>query len=147
MKDLGLLNYSLGWEVISISKGYFLSQAKYASDLLSDAGLTDNKIASSPLEVNDKFTSTDGSPLTNTTLYRQLVGSPVDLTVTRPDIAHAVHLVSQFMAARRTNHYAAVFRIFHYIKGTLFQGLHFPFDSSLELKAYSDFDWARDPTD
>lgn len=147
MKDLGLLNYFLGLEVTSNSKGYFLSQAKYASDLVSRAGLTDNKIASSPLEVNAKFSLTDGSPLPDATLYRQLVGSLVYLTVTRPDIAHAVHVVSQFLAAPRTTHYAAVLRILRYVKGTIFQGLHFPFNSPLELKAYSDSDWAGDPTD
>ena len=73
MKDLGLLNHFLGLEVTSNSKGYFLSQAKYTSDLLSRARLTDNKIASSPLEANAKFTSTVGSPLTDATLYHQLV--------------------------------------------------------------------------
>lgn len=147
MKDLGKLNYFLGLEVTSNSQGYFLSQAKYASDLISRAGLTDNKVASSPLEVNAKFSPTDGTPLTDATLYRQLVGSLVYLTVTRPDLAYAVHLVSQFMAAPRTHHYAAVLRILRFVKGTLFQGLYFPFNSSLELKAFSDSDWGGDLTD
>jgi len=48
MKELGLLNYFLELEVTFNSKGYFLSQAKYASDLLSHVGLINNKIASSP---------------------------------------------------------------------------------------------------
>jgi len=90
MKDLGLLNYFLGLEITSNSKAYSLSQAKYGSDLFSRDGLTDNKIASSPLEVNAKLSPTDGSPLSDATLYRQ-----------RPDIAHAVHVVGQFLAAPR----------------------------------------------
>jgi hypothetical protein len=44
MKDLGFLSYFLGLEVSSDSDGYYLSQAKYAYDLLSRAGLTDCKI-------------------------------------------------------------------------------------------------------
>jgi len=40
-----------------------------------------------------------------------------------------------------------VLRILRYAKGTLFQGLYFPYSSSLKLKAYSDSDWAGDPTD
>uniref|UniRef100_A0A2N9GT15 Uncharacterized protein n=1 Tax=Fagus sylvatica TaxID=28930 RepID=A0A2N9GT15_FAGSY len=44
MKDLGHLSYFLGLEVSSDSTGYYLSQAKYASDLLSRAGLTDTKV-------------------------------------------------------------------------------------------------------
>ncbi|KAA8550319.1 hypothetical protein F0562_002003 [Nyssa sinensis] len=69
------------------------------------------------------------------------------LTVTRPDISYAVHLVSQFMSAPRSTHYAAVLRILRYVKGTLFHGLHFSSCSSLELHSYSDADWAGDPTD
>uniref|UniRef100_A0A2N9IF95 Reverse transcriptase Ty1/copia-type domain-containing protein n=1 Tax=Fagus sylvatica TaxID=28930 RepID=A0A2N9IF95_FAGSY len=129
------------------SDGYYLSQAKYASDLLSKAGLTDSKTVSTPLELNVKLNTTDGEPLSDATLYRQLVGSLIYLTVTRPDLAYAVHLVSQFMSAPRSTHYAAVLRILRYIKGTLFHGLHFSAQSSLELRAYADADWAGDPTD
>uniref|UniRef100_A0A2N9IWM2 Integrase catalytic domain-containing protein n=1 Tax=Fagus sylvatica TaxID=28930 RepID=A0A2N9IWM2_FAGSY len=147
MKDLGTLSYFLGLEVTSSSDGYYLSQAKYASDLLSKAGLTDSKTVSTPLELNVKLNTTDGEPLSDATLYRQLVGSLIYLTVTRPDLAYAVHLVSQFMSAPRSTHYAAVLRILRYIKGTLFHGLHFSAQSSLELRAYADADWAGDPTD
>ena len=147
MKDLGTLSYFLGLEVTSSSDGYYLSQAKYASDLLSKVGLTDSKTVSTPLELNVKLNTTDGEPLSDATLYRQLVGSLIYLTVTRPDLAYAVHLVSQFMSAPRSTHYAAVLRILRYIKGTLFHGLHFSAQSSLELRAYADADWAGDPTD
>ncbi|KAF2322389.1 hypothetical protein GH714_013189 [Hevea brasiliensis] len=69
-----------------------ISQAKYASDLLSRAGITDSKTVSTPLELNCKLTPLDGTPLDDPTLYRQLVGSLAYLTVTRPDISYAVHL-------------------------------------------------------
>uniref|UniRef100_A0A2N9IJC8 Integrase catalytic domain-containing protein n=1 Tax=Fagus sylvatica TaxID=28930 RepID=A0A2N9IJC8_FAGSY len=147
MKDLDTLSYFLGFEVTSSSDGYYLSQAKYASDLLSKAGLTDSKTVSTPLELNVKLNTTDGEPLSDATLYQQLVGSLIYLTVTRPDLAYAVHLVSQFMSAPRSTHYAAVLRILRYIKRTLFHGLHFSAQSSLELPAYADADWAGDPTD
>jgi hypothetical protein len=147
MKNLGSLSYFLGLEVSQDSTGYYLSQAKYASDLLSQAGITDSKTVSTPLELNVKLTPLDGTPLKDPTLYRRLVGSLVYLTVTRPDIAYAVHLVSQFMAAPRTVHFAVVLRILRYVKGTLFHGLHFSAHSSLILTGYSDADWAGDPTD
>uniref|UniRef100_A0A2N9J2S0 Reverse transcriptase Ty1/copia-type domain-containing protein n=1 Tax=Fagus sylvatica TaxID=28930 RepID=A0A2N9J2S0_FAGSY len=147
MKDLGHLSYFLGLEVSSDSTGYYLSQAKYASDLLSHAGLTDTKVVSTPLEMNARLTPLDDTPLSDATLYRQLVGSLVYLTVTRPDIAHAVHLVSQFLSAPHSTHYAAVIHILRYIKGTMFHGLHFSAHSTLDLCAYSDADWAGDPTD
>ena len=81
------------------------------------------------------------------TLYRQLVSSLVYLTITLPDISYAVHQVSQFMSAPRSTHYVAVLRILRYLKGTLFHGLHFFAQSPLILRAYSNADWAGDPTD
>ncbi|GKU95198.1 hypothetical protein SLEP1_g8589 [Rubroshorea leprosula] len=96
---------------------------------------------------NVKLTPMDDSPLSNPTRYRQLVGSLVYLTTTRPDMAYAVHIVSQFMAAPRSTHYATVLRIIHCVKGTLFHGLHFSANSSPVLRAYSDADWASDPSD
>ena len=51
------------------------------------------------------------------------------------------------MAAPRSPHYDVVLRILRYLKCTIFDGLHFPSHFSLTLQAYSDVDWARDPTD
>ena len=99
------------------------------------------------MDTNVKLTPFDGTPLPDPTLYRQLVGSLIYLTVTRPDIAYAVHIVSQFMSAPRTAHFTAVLRILRYVKGTLLHGLHFSAHSSLILSGYSDVDWAGDPID
>ncbi|TYK28414.1 putative mitochondrial protein [Cucumis melo var. makuwa] len=147
MKDLGSLNYFLGLEVSRRSDGYLLSQAKYASDLLARSGITDSNTASTPLDPNVHLIPYDGVPLEDVSLYRQLVGSLIYLTVTRPDIAYAIHIVSQFMAAPRTIHFIVVLRILCYVKGTLGHGLQFSSQSSLVLSGYSDADWAGDPTD
>ncbi|KAI3664859.1 hypothetical protein L6452_43468 [Arctium lappa] len=147
MKDLGSLHYFLGLEVLSDPSGIYLCQAKYTSDLLSKAGIIDNKTASTPLEHNLHLASNVGPPLHDPTLYRQLVGSLVYLTVTRPDIAYAVHTVSQFMSAPCSDHYAVVLRILRYLKGTMFHGLHFKSTSSLTLRGFSDADWDSDMTD
>ncbi|GLT39437.1 hypothetical protein SLA2020_136260 [Shorea laevis] len=50
------------------------------------------------------------------------------------------------MTAPRSTHYVAVLCIICYVKGTLFHGLHFFANSSLVLHAYSDADWAGDPS-
>ena len=50
------------------------------------------------------------------------------------------------MAAPRSTHFSAVLRILRYLKGTLFHGLYFSFQSPLQLHAYTDADWAGDPT-
>ncbi|XP_016168500.1 uncharacterized protein LOC107611046 [Arachis ipaensis] len=86
----------------------------------------------------------DGTALDNPTLYRQLVGGLVYLTVTRPEIAYLVHVVSHFLLAPHTTHYAVILWI---LIGTIFQGLYFFTQSSSILQAHADADWAGDPTD
>jgi hypothetical protein len=146
MKDFGTLSYFLGLEISSSSDGFYLAQAKYISDLLFWANLTNCKTVDTPTELNVCLNLQDGEPLCDPTLYRHLVGSLVYLTVARPDISYVVHQVSQFMAAPRSPHFSAVLRILHYLKGKLFHRLHFSSQSPLELHAYTDADWAGDPT-
>ena len=97
--------------------------------------------------MNARLSHLDGTPFSDATIYCQLVSSLVYLNVTRPNMAHAIHLVSQFLAAPYSTHYVAVIHILRYIKGTMFHGLHFSAHSTLDLCAYSDADWAGDPTD
>jgi hypothetical protein len=82
MKDLGHLSYFLGLEITSSNDGFYLTQAKYTSDLLSQAGLTGHKIVDTPIELNARLTPSSRESLPDLTLYRQLVGSLVYLTVT-----------------------------------------------------------------
>ncbi|XP_016177851.1 uncharacterized protein LOC107620156 [Arachis ipaensis] len=105
--------------------GIYLSQAKYASDLLARAEISNSRTESTLLEPNVRFFPIDGTILDNPTLYRQLVRGLVYLVVTRPDIAYPIYVFSQFLSAPRTTYYAAILRILRYIKDTLFHGLHF----------------------
>ncbi|XP_028126455.1 uncharacterized protein LOC114323165 [Camellia sinensis] len=137
MKDLGLLNYFLGLEISQDSSGYFLAQAKYTSDLLAHTGLTNYKTITIPVDPQARLTPLDSSILSDVILYRQLVGSFVYLIVTHPDISYTIHIVSQFMASRRCPHYDALIHILHYLKGTLFHGLHYSAHKKQTLVARS----------
>jgi hypothetical protein len=94
MKDLGPLSYFLVIEISSSSDSYYLTQAKYISDLLSWANLIDSRIVDTPTELNTCLTPHDGEPLRDFILYQHLVDSLVYLTVTRPDMSYVVHQVS-----------------------------------------------------
>ena len=99
MKDLGHLSYFLSLEITHSTDELYITQAKYASELLSRAALTDSKTVDTPVELNAHLTSFGGKPLSNLSLYRCLVGSLVYLTVTYLDISYAVHQVSQYLFA------------------------------------------------
>ncbi|XP_065638062.1 uncharacterized mitochondrial protein AtMg00810-like [Quercus suber] len=148
MKDLGHLSYFLGLEITRSTDGLYITQAKYAFDLLSRAGLTDSKTVDIPVELNAHLTPLrGGKPLSNPSLYKRLVDILVYLIITRLDISYAVHQVSQYLSALRSTHYAIVLRILQYWKGTLFHGLFYSAQSPLVFRAFSDADWAGDPTD
>jgi hypothetical protein len=145
MTDLGFLTYFLGIEVSYSNRGYILSQTKFASDIIIRSGLSDDKVVDTPETVGMKMRADDGVPLDNPTPFRQLVGSLMYLSITRPDIAHAVHIASQFQHAPTSAHMSAVMRIIKYIRSTINKGVFLSSSSSLDLIAYSDADWGGDP--
>ncbi|EOY13638.1 Cysteine-rich RLK (RECEPTOR-like protein kinase) 8, putative [Theobroma cacao] len=127
-KDLGFLKYFLGVEVTRSKKGIFLSQRKYVLDLLTEIGKLGAKPCNAPMTPNLQLTKEDGELFEDPEKYRMLVGNLNYLTVTRPDIAYSVNVVSQFMFAPTINHWAAFEQILCYLNGAprcdLFYGNH-----------------------
>ena len=69
MKDFGELKYFLGIEVSKLNKGIFLSQRKYALDLLNEAGMTACRPTSTPMEENLKLHGDSNQVHTNKEYY------------------------------------------------------------------------------
>lgn len=146
MKDLGDLHYFLGIESLQSHKGLFLSHTKYITDLLHRFHLHTVKPIRTQLASRATLSLSDGELLSDSTEYRSMVGALQYLTLTRPDITYAVHLVSQFMHAPRTTHLFSVKRIFRYLQGTRDHGLWLqPSAKPICVLAYSDADWAGCP--
>jgi histone deacetylase 1/2 len=144
LSDLGPLHYYLGIQVQRTSQGFFLSQSKYATDLLHKANMINCKPVSTPV-AGAKLSKAQGSLLADPTPYRQLVGSLQYLTITRPDLSFAVNSVCQFLSHPTTTHMQAVKRILRYVAGTIHHGLRFQPSSDKSLIAFSDSDWAGCP--
>ena len=136
----------LGLQVSQLHHGLFLSQSKYIHDLLCKTEMHNAKACSTPCLPYQRLSKDDGVPFDSPTLYRSIVGALQYLTFTRPDISFAVHQVCQFMQLPMVSHFLAVKRILRYLKGTATYGLSYHRDS-LDLKAFSDVDWAGDPND
>ncbi|CAM8940816.1 unnamed protein product [Rhodiola kirilowii] len=144
IKDLGSLSYFLGLEASTTHDGLFLSQLKYARDILTRAQLLDSKPVHTSMVVS-QYLTVDGSPFSDPTLYRSLIGAIQYLTITRPNFAHVVNSVSQFMHAPTIDHFRVVKRILRYVKGTINFGLTFRSTVPADLVAYSDADWVGCP--
>ncbi|VVA35907.1 PREDICTED: Retrovirus-related Pol poly from transposon, partial [Prunus dulcis] len=89
MTDLGLLHFFLGIEVKQNENGIYISQKKYAKELLKRFRLVNAKSIATPMEVGVKIGKNDGSTMVNQTLFRSLVGGLLYLTTTRPDLTYA----------------------------------------------------------
>jgi hypothetical protein len=142
LKDLGNLKYFLGIEVARSKKGIFLSQRKYALEILEDTGFLGAKPSTFPMEQNLALTKNDGDLIADPLSYRRLVGKLIYLTITRPDLAYAVQVLSQFMDKPCTSHLDAAHRVLRYIKQSPGQGILLSATSNIQLHAFCDADWA-----
>nr|CAD1837447.1 unnamed protein product [Ananas comosus var. bracteatus] len=104
-KDLGMLKYFLGIEVTRCKRGIFLSQRKYVLDLLAETEKLGAKPCSAPMAPNLQLTANDDELFEDPERYRRLVGKLNYLTVTRPDIAYSVSMLSQFMSSPTVTHW------------------------------------------
>ena len=140
MKNLGGLKYFLGIEVIRSNKGIFLSQRKYILDLLSEVGLLKCKPVDTPIIQNHKLGIYPDQKSTDKRRYQRLVGKLIYLSHTRPDIAYAVSVVSQFLHCPSEDHMEAVTRILKYVKSSPGKGLMFTKHNHLKVDGYTDAD-------
>ncbi|GKA51091.1 ribonuclease H-like domain-containing protein [Tanacetum coccineum] len=144
MTDLGPLNYFLGISATRTTSGIFLSQKKYATEILEQAQMLNCNPCRTPVDTEKKL-GPEGSPVTDPTLYRSLAGSLQYLTFTRPDLSYAVQQLCLYMHDPREPHLNAMKRVLRYLRGTTDFGLQLFRSPTSQLIAYSDADWAGCP--
>ncbi|GJX89658.1 ribonuclease H-like domain-containing protein [Tanacetum coccineum] len=114
MTDLGALNYFVRILVTRDSTGMFLSQKKYALELLGRAHMASCNPTRAPVNTESKLGS-DGDLIFDPTLYRSLVGGLQYLAFTRPDISYVVQQVCLHMHDPREPHFAALKGVLRYL--------------------------------
>ncbi|GKE57899.1 ribonuclease H-like domain-containing protein, partial [Tanacetum coccineum] len=92
------------------SSRMFLSQKKYAVEILERTHMVNCNPSRTPIDTESKL-GIDGDPVSHQTLYRSLAGSLQYLTFTRPDISYAVQQVCLYMHDPREPHFLALKRI------------------------------------
>ena len=129
LKDLGSLSYFLGVEVVPNQHDILLSQLRYILDILATTKMTDAKPVLTPIPTSPHLMLKSGTPLSDPTEYRTVVGSLQYLLITRPDLAFAVNKLSQYMHTPTTEHWQFVKRLLRYLCGTVNDGLQLYRDS------------------
>ena len=127
VKDLGTACHFLGMTIERRDDSrYSLTQPKYVDDMLERSEMSNCNPAVTPMLVAQKFSKTVGKPLGADNQYQALVGSLLYLSVnTRPDISHAVGILSRFMSCPTDQHWEAAKHILRYLQGTKHLGLRF----------------------
>ena len=87
------------------------------------------------------------TPPVDATIYRMLVGKLLFLTKTRPDISHAVSVVSRFMQNPQEAHLQAAKHVLRYVRRCPDLGLFFKQREENRLHGYTDADYGQDIDD
>ncbi|GKC91721.1 ribonuclease H-like domain-containing protein, partial [Tanacetum coccineum] len=122
IKDLGKLKYFLGIKVLDTPKGICLNQRTYCLELIDEFGLLVGKPFNLPMQPNISLTSEPGDtdPLVD-------------------------NVTDQFMHNSLKSHLKTALKVIMNLKGSPGKGINVikGSASSIDLKAYSDADWAR----
>ncbi|KAL2249801.1 UNVERIFIED_CONTAM: Retrovirus-related Pol polyprotein from transposon TNT 1-94 [Sesamum indicum] len=150
MKDLGKTRQILGMKITrdKCTGKLWLSQSDYIEKVLCRFKMKNAKPVRMSLENQFKLSNSD-SPQTDSerakmrvTPYASAIGSLMYAMIcTRPDIAHAVGVVSRFMSNPGVMHWEAVKWILRYLRGTKDRALVFG-KGKLTLFGFVDADFA-----
>jgi hypothetical protein len=152
ISDLGEIKYLLGWEIIrdrSFRK-LQIGQTKYCQELLERFNMRDCAPVTTPMDAGQQL-SLEDCPKSSVDReymsqipYRELVGSLMYLMVSsRPDIAHAVGVLSRYIANPGKKHWEAGKRVLKYLQGTKTFKLTYQ-GPELQFHGYCDADFGGD---
>jgi len=121
--------------------GIFISQHKYANEVLERFNMGQCNSVKNSIVPDFKLTKDEGGVQVDSTLYKQMVGSLMYLTATRPDLMFVVSLISRYMEHPTESHLLAAKRILRYVKGTTKFGMFYRKGGHTEFCGYTDSDY------
>ncbi|GKF06079.1 putative ribonuclease H-like domain-containing protein, partial [Tanacetum coccineum] len=112
ISSIGELTFFLGLQVQHKEDGIFISQDKYAVDILKKFDFATVKTASTPMEANKALIKDEEVEDVDVHLYRSMIGSLMYLTASRPDIMFVFCACARFQVTPKSSHLHAGKRIF-----------------------------------
>ena len=133
---IGELTHFLGLQIRQQDSGIFLSQSKYAKNLVKKFGLESTSSVKTPISPNVKLTVDLLGRSVDPSLYRSMIGNLLYLTASRPDISYSVGVCARYQANPKESHMTALNRIIKYVKTTAEFSLWYNKDTSDVLNTH-----------
>ena len=90
MSMVGKLSFFLGFQILQCATRIFISQEKYARNLVKKFGLEKAKVKRTPAATQFKVSKDSSGEKVDESLYRNIIGSFLYLIANRPDIAFSI---------------------------------------------------------
>ena len=147
-RDLGQVSEYLGMKIVRDRRNQLLTidQIDYAMKVVKRFGQENAKPARTPLPAGYVPKPNDGTATSEQrSYYQSIIGSLLYLTLgTRPDIAYAVIMMSQFMVNPSEEHIQKALYIVKYVATNPNGKIIYNGKQKEGFVAYSDADWAGD---
>eukprot|EP00253_Pinus_taeda_P026063 PITA_26063 len=157
MKDLGDAYYILGMEIKRdrIKRKLWLNQMRYVGTILQRFNMQDSKPVKVPIHVGVKLyveqcpkTQEEEEDISGFPYAREVGSLMYVMAYTRPDIAHAVVVLSRFMSKLGKEHWTIVKRVLKYLHGTSYYVLCYQgrlgLGIMLDIHGFVDVHWVGD---
>ncbi|TYK03060.1 gag-pol polyprotein [Cucumis melo var. makuwa] len=139
MSIVGEVSCFLGLQIKQRSEGIFISQEKYAKNIITKFKLEQSRHKWTSTATHVKITKDTNGTIVEHKLYRSMIASLLYLTASRPDIA--VGICACFQSYPRTSHLEVVKRIIKYVHGTSDFGILYSCDTNSLFVGSYDVDW------
>ena len=147
MSLVGELTYFLGLQVKQTSNVTFISQTKYAKNLVKKFGLELATHCRTPFGTHIKIFRDERGKNVDQTLYRSMIGSLLYLTTSLPFLCYNVGICACYQACPKESHLTTIKKIIKYVNGTTEFRLWYSRDSTTTMMGYCNVDWAGNSND
>ena len=96
MSMIGELNHFLGLQIHQQESSIFISQSKYTKNLVKKFGLESASSVRTPMSLNVKLTVNLLGKSVDSSLYRSMIGSLLDLIASSPNISYSVGVCARY---------------------------------------------------
>ncbi|XP_039684964.1 secreted RxLR effector protein 161-like [Medicago truncatula] len=120
----------------------FISQSKYAKNIVKKFGLDNASHKRTPAATHLKLSKDENEVAVDQSMYRSMIESLLYLTASRPDITCA-----RYQTDPKISHLTQRKRILKYINGPNDYGILYSHSANSKLIGYCDVDWAGNADD